>query len=462
MSLADKVVWSEGMFLRPQHFQQHDRYIQSFTEQRVTALGPFAWGITQLKLDEALLSKGKVALAECKGVFPDGTPFDIPEQNGPCPPMVVDEGVKNATVYLAVPLLRQEGAEATAIDDKETLARYIQGELKVQDSNANAVSKEPVDIVVGKLRLRLLLVDDSQRRNATLADSTFSGGDPRADYSYIAVARIRECKGDGAIELEKDFIPACIDCRTTLLDGWIKKVLDLLDKRAAQLVEELGETGRGGASEFYNFLALQVINRYQPLFAHWSAVAGLHPLILYEGALQLAGELATLTSDTRRPPEFPRYHHTDLRTTFAAVMRVIWEALTKVKPSAASTIPIREDKFGFYVAIIKDRNLLTQASFVLAVKGDVPTEKLRRDFPTQATVGSPTEITRLVKGQMRGIGLYPMPVAPLQIPFHAGFCYFELDPRSKHWKGLAEAGGIAFHLTDRFPGLEMNLWAIRS
>ena len=32
MSWKNKVVWSEGLFLRPQHFQQHDRYIEAFVE----------------------------------------------------------------------------------------------------------------------------------------------------------------------------------------------------------------------------------------------------------------------------------------------------------------------------------------------------------------------------------------------------------------------------------------------
>jgi len=36
MSGERKVVWTEGMFLRPQHFQQQERYLESFT-QRVFA-----------------------------------------------------------------------------------------------------------------------------------------------------------------------------------------------------------------------------------------------------------------------------------------------------------------------------------------------------------------------------------------------------------------------------------------
>ena len=33
MSWYSKVVWSEGMFLRPQHFQQQDRYLEALVRQ---------------------------------------------------------------------------------------------------------------------------------------------------------------------------------------------------------------------------------------------------------------------------------------------------------------------------------------------------------------------------------------------------------------------------------------------
>jgi CheY-like chemotaxis protein len=33
MSENNKTVWSEGMFLRPQHFQQHDRYLETLVRE---------------------------------------------------------------------------------------------------------------------------------------------------------------------------------------------------------------------------------------------------------------------------------------------------------------------------------------------------------------------------------------------------------------------------------------------
>ena len=76
MSWFSKVVWSEGLFLRPQHFQQQDRHAEWFVEARTRALGGLFWGFTHLELDEAALGTGKIALVSARGVLPDGTPFE--------------------------------------------------------------------------------------------------------------------------------------------------------------------------------------------------------------------------------------------------------------------------------------------------------------------------------------------------------------------------------------------------
>ena len=77
MSWHDKIIWTEGMFLRPQHFQQQDRYVQQLVDGRCDGLRPYGWGFTELELDSALLLQGKLALAACRGVLPDGTPFAV-------------------------------------------------------------------------------------------------------------------------------------------------------------------------------------------------------------------------------------------------------------------------------------------------------------------------------------------------------------------------------------------------
>ena len=81
MSHRSKVVWSEGLFLRPQHFQQHDRYLERYLQVRSDALRSHGWGFSELRLDRDLLRLGKVAINSAQGVFPDGTPFSMPDDD---------------------------------------------------------------------------------------------------------------------------------------------------------------------------------------------------------------------------------------------------------------------------------------------------------------------------------------------------------------------------------------------
>ena len=71
------------------------------------------------------------------------------------------------------------------------------------------------------------------------------------------------------------------------------------------------------------------------------------------------------------------------------------------------------------------------------------------------------EIRPLVNSALPGIGLRPLPVAPRQIPYHAGVVYFQLEEASPYWAKMTTSGGIAVHVSGEYPGLSMELWAIR-
>lgn len=142
-------------------------------------------------------------------------------------------------------------------------------------------------------------------------------------------------------------------------------------------------------------------------------------------------------------------------------MHDLRQALSMVIDTRATPIPIVEKSYGVHVAMLADKSLLEMASFVLVVRAEVPAETLRTHFPQQAKIGSVEHIRDLVNLQLPGIALLSMPVAPRQIPYHAGSSYFELDRGSEHWKQLANSGGFAFHIAGQFPGLNLAFWAIR-
>ena len=137
------------------------------------------------------------------------------------------------------------------------------------------------------------------------------------------------------------------------------------------------------------------------------------------------------------------------------------------KPIAQTTMPqtwnrpIEPRKFGLSVAVVPDRRLYSTAVFILAARADIPSEELRRRFPSQLKIGPVEKINELVNLQLPGVPVHPVPVAPRQIPFHTGFAYFELDQTSELWDQLTTAGGVGLHVAGEWPGLAMEFWAIR-
>ncbi|MFM8332859.1 MAG: type VI secretion system baseplate subunit TssK [Candidatus Methylumidiphilus sp.] len=444
MSENSRVIWSEGMFLRPQHFQQHDRYIEALVHGRCEGLRPFGWGFAALKLDRGQLAIGKLALSECRGVFPKGQPFDLPADDELPLPLELPQDVKNSLVYLALPDRRADSAEIDSEAFPDSLARCRLREREVRDYNSGADSRHPVQI--GGLRPRLMLARQE-----------------RAGYVCLGVAKVVEVRADKTVILDEQYIPPVLHCfAAEVLGGFLRELHGLLHTRGEALAGRVVESARGGASEIQDFLLLQAINRYEPLLEHLGATAALHPEEFYRIGLQLAGELATYYRvESKRPISFPVYDHDDLQATFTPLIEELRQLLSKVLEQNAVPIPLSGPKQGYYGAKLPDPNLLNNAVFVLAVKASVSREMLHAHFPPQVKIGPVEDIQRLVNSALPGIAIELLPVAPRQLPHHPGFSYFELDKRGELWKKMASSGGFAFHVGGNFPELELKFWAIK-
>jgi len=443
MSSNNKVVWSEGMFLRPHHFQQHIRYLEAYVEGRCAFMRSYSWGFKQLRLDQQLLGLGKIAIAAARGVFPDGTPFNIPDDDEPPLPIDIDENIRNTKVFLALPLRRPGMPEIEASPDPEGLARYHPAEHEVQDTCTTGGSTSGIQ--VGRLRTRIMLE-----------------GDHRDEYACMGIVDIIESNVDKSVSVNEQFMAPALDSHALpALSGFVKELHGLLNHRAEALAGRVSVSGRGGTADISDFLLLQAVNRYLPLISHLNNAPDIHPEYVYQLIISMAGEMSTFTSNEKRAPVFEPYQHDDLQTTFTPVMDVLRESLSMVLEQTAINIKMEERKFGVRVAAISDHSLLDQASFVLAVSADMATEDLRKRLPAQIKIGPVEQIRQLVNVQLPGIRIRPVPVAPRQIPFHAGFVYFELDRSGELWSQLKTSGGFAFHLGGEFPGIQMEFWAIR-
>jgi type VI secretion system protein ImpJ len=442
MSWNSKVIWSEGMLLQPQHLQQHDRYLHSVIENRVAGVRAYAWGFSRLVIDEQLLAQGKLALLACTAVLPDGTTVNLPQDDALPEPLDIPEDARDALIVLALPLRRMGIAETSDEHGADNFARHRPVDYETMDSNGldNSALMQ-----VGSLRLRIALEKDAA--NA---------------YTTLGIARVIERRPDNRVVLDPAYCPPCLDFRAApRLASFADELVGLLNQRAQALAGRLSQPGVAGAAEITDFLMLQLLNRSMPLFTHLAGMTGLHPERLYAELAQLAGELATFSRPDKRAGAYPVYRHDQLAESFAPLIEDVRAALSMVVDPRALALRLEERQFGIRVAVVPDQELLRSATFVLAVNAHMPPEALRNGFPAMVKIGSVEKIRDLVNLQLPGVALRALPVAPRQLPFHAGYTYFELDKNSEQWKLLQNSVGFAMHIPNEYPGLQMELWAIR-
>ncbi|MBW3843213.1 type VI secretion system baseplate subunit TssK [Aeromonas hydrophila] len=443
MSSRNRVIWREGLFIKPQHFQQQQRHSDYVLHARLSALSDYFYGLQSLAINEDYLGFGRIALVGATGILPDGTVFNIPNDDVlPTPLEVTDASVANQKVYLALPLsvsgvneVNQGGQVATRLQAHRHDVRDLHSE-----------GGDVVSLEVGRVSLRLMLERED-----------------RSAYASLAIARILDKRPDGGLVLDPNFMPCSISVSAIpTLKRFLGESAGLVAERARSLSQRIAAPGQQGVADVAEFMMLQLLNRAQPQLSHLARLGTLHPERLHEALVQLCGELMTFTDESRLPPEFPAYRHDDQQVSFEPVMLALRQALSTVLSPRAVSIQLRKHQYGIMVAMVNESELMTSADFVLAVRARMPQEQLRKQLLQQTKVASSDKIRELISLQLPGIPLLPLPVAPRQLPYHAGYSYFQLDRQSPAWQMLAVGNTLAFHIAGDFPELDMQLWAIRS
>jgi len=241
MSESNRVAWTEGLFLRPQHFQQAERFFERLVGATEDCTFAYRYGFAQLEIDQELAKLGKLGLARARGILPDGTPFDIPYEDDIPTPLEMPDGAKDVAVVLALPLRRPNmPAMSLERNSNNALARYYAADAEARDAVAEMDST--AELKIGKLNLGLRIADELS-----------------SAYSSLAIARVVEKRPDGRLIFNAEHYPTVIDCRASpkLLDC-VNEVHGLLRHRAQGLADRVAQPGSKGVAEFADFLLLQL------------------------------------------------------------------------------------------------------------------------------------------------------------------------------------------------------------
>lgn len=439
MERLAKVAWSEGLLLRPQHFQQQDRFLYHIAGLRHERLFPHGYGISELVLDDQALGLGQVRVVRVSGLFPDAMPFSF-DQKDPLT-LEIPPDSRDELVYLALPMEKQAGVNIAAPGSGQVARFVLQDEPLLDDS-----------------------VDDGEEETLSLAylnPCLRLGRDDLAGYASVPVARVVEVINEKEVRLDRNFIPPCLDiARVSPLASLLSEALAMVKQRGKALAVRM-QKGAEQSTTLFDVLMLQTLNRWQPSLEHLKNSPQIHPERFYELLVGLIGEMATFTRAEKSPPKLPSYRHDKLTETFGDLAAVLSQSLSTVLEQTAVALKLEEAQFGIRVAPLTDKSLLESSQLVLAVHADLTTEDIRRRLPAQIKLGPVEHIRDLVNNHLPGISISALPVAPRQIPYHAGYHYFLLDSQSERWQQLKQSGGLALHVSGNYPGLALELWAIR-
>lgn len=449
---SPKILWGEGLFLRPQHFQQQDAYHEARLAQMSRLLHPYAWGVRSLKVDTDALQAGQLRLIELQAVLPDGELFNAPAEDELPPPVALsslpDSGsaASDWVFHLALAPLRSHGTNmAASPSEADTAVRYYRSAAQLPDAFTDAVNAE---VVVLRKSARLLVE-----------------AAPRSHLVSMPLLRIKRTS-TGGHELDGRFVPPCLSIQASpALHLHLRRLMDVLQAK----VDALYGLHREPSKNIIEFRSGDVAS-FWLLHTASSAFAGLlhlvkhptlHPERLFQRLLELAGALLTF-SKTYTLSDLPTYDHVQPGAAFMRLDQMVRDLLETVISTRYFSIALQETSPSFHQGRLDSEQLTPQTQLYLGVSASLPPTELVDTVPQRFKVGAPDDVEKLVLSAMPGVRLAHAPQVPAAVPVRPGSFYFTLEARGSLYERMLQAQAITLYAPVGMPDLKLELIAVNA
>lgn len=434
------IVWTEGMFIAPQHFQQSDAAMRAYANE--IAQLPLAsgdHGVSELELNAEALNIGKLALRRAAGVFPDRAFFRLGQE------LVIDipDGAVGETVHLALPLAVFGAAQVGA---PGTRARLHRRRVELRDIAEPA--NEPIEAELAEMGACLLLDHED-----------------KAGFATIPVARVLEKRADGRVVLDRRFMPRALCLGAApLLGERLEEIVSLARLRAANAAARVaGDAGtRSEASLLTERLELLALNRWLVVLQNALATPRSAPRALHGALAQLLAELEALAGQAA--PDGLLFDPLDLAACFEPLIAALRNRLTLERPREVVALSWNTELFEkrrLLRVAIPARQLAENRRPVLAVSAPEGARALAELVPLAAKLGGLSAMPDLVARGLPGVELRPMATAPAELRMRADAAFFEVNTASPLWKQFLEKReALALHVDTRIPELDATLYLL--
>ena len=434
----ERVVWSEGMLMCPQHLQQQDLFYEATLAARLAAVAPYQWGVMSMTVDPGELSSGTFKLSQFTGVLSGGLAVDFSPGDAGAPPgrPVGDRFSSTAStleVYLAVPSAREGIPNYQDAVDDSSAARY-------------RIMNRPVpDLTIAKTEQIIAF----GRPNAVF----LFGNEARDDYETLKIAEVVR-DATGQFQLSESYIPPALKTSASkvlsnrlqdLLSVMLSKQRSLADARRQIDAAAVEFTGQ----DITRFLLLNGLATYIPVVRHVVETKTTSPLEAYLTLIQLAGALTTFTGEVD-PSTFPQFFHDDLRATFEELFGLLDKMLGATVRERCIRVPLEPRKDGMWIGQLKDERLPKCPRFVLAVESDLDQQDIANRLPKLSKIASWKQINQIVRSATPGVQLSVTHRPPPEVPVRPKQVYFMLGTDDAYWRAIATEKTVAIYLPPPF------------
>ena len=410
MSALTQVVWQEGLFLKPQHFQHQQRFHQAYAEQHFQQHAYPAWGWRKLDWE---VRPNAIVIRNAQGCCRDGTPIVINEDQPLEIP--IPEGVKDKVVFIGLPT-----------GDRPQGIRHTHHGL---DHWAATPSSARIEV-------------------ATWAWQGCLGGDSLHPMQRLPLVKIDTCQTSGHIVLCDTFIPPCVQWQVA---SHLITELTALQQQLPQHYQRFAQADQHAM--------MRAVHGFQAQWQQFLHQPTGHPQQAFYLWLQLYSAL--LATDSKHLlMDWPIYQHEHPAPGWQALLTGIKKCLSQAVEPTCWALSITQQSDQDIQLHFPKADLWQTHYVVLAIASTLPKQQVAEQFSQQVTIGAVQELPQLINLQLPGIPVQPLRQVPEGIPTYREYSYFQLDAHHPQWQKVLDAM-LALHVSQPFAQCTCFAWAVK-
>lgn len=447
MKHLSKVVWFEGMYLAPHHFQAQTQSFEDLIQFSTSNLWFEPYGLVGFELDSEALRNGNLALVHARGIFPDGLTFHMPDSD-PLPPSryiadLFPPTQESTTVYLALPSRREQGPNCVLeAGHGPDHMRFTAEARSLPDDNTG---RDDRSLQLARKNIHFLL--ESEEREGLVC---------------LPIARVIR-DGSGRLLYDPRFIPPVLQISgSERLMMISRRLIGILDEKSAALARShSGARAMAGfsAQEVAGFWFVHTINTSVAVLRHLCTSERGHPEQLYLELSRLAGGLCSFGLDSH-PGTLPVYNHLNLGDCFQQLDEHIRSHLELVVPSNCIAVPLKQTGRYFYEGEITDQRCLDRSRWVFAIRSDIGELELISGTQRLVKICSSQLLPEVVKAALPGLPLSHLPVPPSAVAPKVESQYFGVSRTGTHWEQIVQTRSVGIYVPGEIPSPEIELLVV--